>query len=201
MVIKVIDKCSSKCFIYSDFVSCILISIAGSRVVFRTFQKGFWGRGMTGTRASLKIVLPHRNNTARKAGKEHVSASTQNQALCGLLFLYRYVLNREIGDLGEVIRARKPTRAPVVMTREEVKAILNYLKGDKWLMASLMYGAGLRSVHKRKHENTKYNDRQRPIQRKEDRVSFHVKGRGGIGDMRRIHGKDLRVRPWGLPHN
>jgi integron integrase len=78
------------------------------------------------------------------AVKEKVSASTQNQALSALLFLYRHVLSREIGDLGEVIRARKPKRLPVVMTREEVKAVLGHLMRDKWLMASLMYGAGLR---------------------------------------------------------
>lgn len=78
------------------------------------------------------------------AVKEKVSASTQNQALSALLFLYRYVLGREIGNLGEVIRARKPRRLPVVMTSEEVKAVLGQLTGDKWLMASLMYGAGLR---------------------------------------------------------
>lgn len=78
------------------------------------------------------------------AVKEKVSASTQNQALSALLFLYRHVIGREVGDLGEVIRARKPTRLPVVMTREEVKAVLANLSGDKWLMASLMYGAGLR---------------------------------------------------------
>ena len=78
------------------------------------------------------------------AVKERVSASTQNQALSAILFLYRHVLNRKIGDLGEVIRARKPKRLPVVMTREEVKLVLSHLKGDRWLMASLMYGAGLR---------------------------------------------------------
>jgi len=78
------------------------------------------------------------------AVKEKVSASTQNQALSALLFLYRHVLGREIGELGEVIRARKPKRLPVVMTRDEVKAVLAQLTGDKWLMASLMYGAGLR---------------------------------------------------------
>jgi integron integrase len=78
------------------------------------------------------------------AVKEKVSASTQNQALSALLFLYRYVLDRKIGDLGEVIRARKPARLPTVMTREEVRAVRSHLKGDKWLMASLMYGAGLR---------------------------------------------------------
>jgi len=78
------------------------------------------------------------------AVKEKVSASTQNQALSALLFLYRHVLGREIGDLGEVIRARKPKRLPVVMAREEVKAVLGHLESDKRLMASLMYGAGLR---------------------------------------------------------
>jgi integron integrase len=78
------------------------------------------------------------------AVKEKVSASTQNQALSALLFLYRHVLDREIGDLGEVIRARKPRHIPAVMTREEAKAVLSHLKGDKWLMASLMYGRGMR---------------------------------------------------------
>jgi integron integrase len=78
------------------------------------------------------------------AVKEKVAASTQNQALSALLFLYRHVLGREVGDLGEVIRARKPKRLPVVMTREEIKAVLANLYSDKWLMASLMYGAGLR---------------------------------------------------------
>ena len=78
------------------------------------------------------------------AVREKVSASTQNQALSALLFRSRHVIGREVGDLGEVIRARKPTRLPVVMTREEVKAVLGNMTGDKWLMASLMYGAGLR---------------------------------------------------------
>jgi integron integrase len=78
------------------------------------------------------------------AVKEKVSASTQNQALSALLFLYRHVLGRQIGDLGEVVRARRPMRLPVVLTREEVKAVLGHMTGDKWLMASIMYGAGLR---------------------------------------------------------
>ena len=78
------------------------------------------------------------------AVKEKVSASTQNQALSALLFLYRKVIGREVGELGEVIRARKPARVPVVMSRDETKAVLGALTGDKWLMASMMYGAGLR---------------------------------------------------------
>jgi integron integrase len=78
------------------------------------------------------------------AVKEKVSASTQNQALSALLFLYRHVLGRAIGDLGEVIRAPRPQRLPVVLMREEVKAVLAHPRNDKRLMASLMYGAGLR---------------------------------------------------------
>lgn len=57
------------------------------------------------------------------AVKKKVGASTQNQALSALLFLYRNVIGREVGDLGEVIRARKPKRLPVVMTRDEVKTV------------------------------------------------------------------------------
>lgn len=75
---------------------------------------------------------------------KRVSASTQTQALSALLFLYRHVLGREIGDLGDLIRARRPTRLPVVMTREEVRAVLGRLTGEKRLMGYLMYGAGLR---------------------------------------------------------
>lgn len=78
------------------------------------------------------------------AVKEKVSASTQNQALCALLFLYRHIVGREIGNLGEVIRARKPKRLPVVLSKPEIKSLLTQMTGDKWLMASLMYGAGLR---------------------------------------------------------
>ena len=76
--------------------------------------------------------------------QRRVSASTQNQALSALLFLYRHVLKREIGDLGDVIRARKPKRLPIVMTREEIKAVMSRLHGQLWIIACLMYGAGLR---------------------------------------------------------
>ena len=78
------------------------------------------------------------------AVRKRVSSSTQNQALSALLFLYRRGLGREIGDLGEIIRARRAKHLPVVLTRDEVRAVLARLHGDKWLMASLMYGAGLR---------------------------------------------------------
>ena len=75
---------------------------------------------------------------------DKVSASTQNQALAALLFLYRYVLGRRVGELGEVVRARTPRRVPVVLTRDEVRGVLAQLDGESWLVSSLMYGAGLR---------------------------------------------------------
>jgi integron integrase len=73
-----------------------------------------------------------------------VAASTQNQALSALLFLYKAVLHQDIGWIEEVVRAKQPKRLPVVLTRDEVKAVLQGLSGPTWLMASLLYGSGLR---------------------------------------------------------
>jgi integron integrase len=78
------------------------------------------------------------------AVKGKVSPSTQNQALSALLFLYRHVLGRNVGDLGEIIRERRVKRLPVVLTREEVRRLLDGLNEDKRLVAGLMYGSGLR---------------------------------------------------------
>jgi integron integrase len=74
----------------------------------------------------------------------HVAASTQNVALNALLFLYRDVLKQEFPDLGAFERAKRPHRLPTVFTREEVAAVLAQLTGVHYLMASLLYGAGLR---------------------------------------------------------
>lgn len=73
-----------------------------------------------------------------------VSASTQNQALSALLFLYREVLQRDVAWIEGVVRARAPKRLPVVLTREEVRAVLQQMRGTPKLMALLLYGAGLR---------------------------------------------------------
>jgi integron integrase len=73
-----------------------------------------------------------------------VAASTQTQALNALIFLYRHVLGVEIGWLDEVVRAKKSTRVPVVMTRAEVDSVLAHLRGEYWLMGNVLYGAGLR---------------------------------------------------------
>src|ERR1043166_7411919 len=74
----------------------------------------------------------------------NVAASTQNQALSALLFLYKEVLKHEIGWLEKVERAKKPPKLPVVLSRSEVKQIFAHLHGIPKLMAGLLYGSGLR---------------------------------------------------------
>jgi integrase len=71
-----------------------------------------------------------------------VSASTQNQALSGLLFLYKQALNIEIGPVPPVVRARTPDRLPVVLSREEIGALLKQLTGTERLVVMLLYGSG-----------------------------------------------------------
>jgi integrase len=76
--------------------------------------------------------------------RRKVSAATQNQALQALLFLYRHVLGIELPWLGKVTRASHPKRLPVVLSRAEVRSLLSHLHGTQWLLASLLYGSGLR---------------------------------------------------------
>jgi integron integrase len=78
------------------------------------------------------------------AVKARVGASTQNQALQALLFLYRHVLGIELPWLENVTRATRPKRLPVVLSAAEVHAVLAQLDGTSWLMANLLYGSGLR---------------------------------------------------------
>lgn len=73
-----------------------------------------------------------------------VSASTQNQALAAVLFLYAHVLARPIDELGDFVRAKRPERIPVVLTQAEVLLVLEHMPGPTGLMASLLYGSGLR---------------------------------------------------------
>ena len=78
------------------------------------------------------------------ATQGNVSASTQNQALSALLFLYRDVLRQELPWLDDVVRAKRTVRLPVVLGRDEVRAVLRQLRGTPRLMAILLYGSGLR---------------------------------------------------------
>ncbi len=78
------------------------------------------------------------------AVRGNVAASTQNQALNALVFLYAQVLKKPLEALGEIVRAKRPRRLPVVLTRAEVGALRERLSGTQWLMASLLYGTGMR---------------------------------------------------------
>jgi len=78
------------------------------------------------------------------AVERRVSASTQNQALAAVLFLYQHVLGCDPGWLDDIVRAKRPQRLPVVLTRAEVGALLAALKGVRWMMTMLLYGSGLR---------------------------------------------------------
>lgn len=77
------------------------------------------------------------------AVKEKISASTQNQAFNALLFLYKKVLKIDLGDI-DAVRAKRYRNIPVVLTRDEVRALLDHLRGPYWLVAILLYGSGLR---------------------------------------------------------
>lgn len=78
------------------------------------------------------------------ATSENVAASTQSQALSALLFLYRHVLDDPLPWLQDVVRARKPRRLPVVLTKDEVRSILAEMSGTPKLVVSLLYGTGMR---------------------------------------------------------
>lgn len=78
------------------------------------------------------------------AVEEQVSASTQNVALSALLFLYRDVLNKPLGQVVGIVRSKHPPKVPLVFSTEEVRAVLSKLSGTNHLMAAILYGAGLR---------------------------------------------------------
>lgn len=78
------------------------------------------------------------------AVRRDVSVSTQNQALSSILFLYQKVLHVELPWLENVVRAKRPQRLPVVLTRAEVSSVLSQLDGSMWLIANLLYGSGMR---------------------------------------------------------
>jgi integron integrase len=104
-----------------------------------------------------RYILFHGKRHPRELDEKHVSeflsslaidgrvaASTQNQALNALLFLYKEVLQRELGFIGDALRVKRPPKVPVVLSPAEVRAVLSQLAGQYRLMAQLLYGSGLR---------------------------------------------------------
>ena len=121
--------------------------------------------------AEIRAYLSH------LAIEKNVAASTQNVALSALLFLYRQVLGIELPDINNIERPRRPARLPVVFTRSEVKAILAHLDGVHHLMASLLYGSGLRLIEclRLRVKDVDFEDQQitvRDGKGKKDRVTM-----------------------------
>src|SRR5882724_5896818 len=75
------------------------------------------------------------------ATDRHVAASTQNQALSALLFLYQEVLDRKLDFMDNIERVKRPPKVPVVLTPREIRSVLDRLEGDYQLMAELLYGS------------------------------------------------------------
>ncbi len=104
-----------------------------------------------------RFILFHRKRHPREMGaaeveaflndlavRGQVAAATQNQALAALVYLYRHVLNQELPWLDDIVRAQRPRRVPLVLSREETRAVLAQLPGVYWLIGTLLYGGGLR---------------------------------------------------------
>ena len=126
------------------------------RDIIRTHHYSYL-TGVTYWNWARRFILFHKKRHPRDMGVDEirsflsylavqgkVSASTQNQALSSLLFLYKKVLGIDLPFVEDVVRARRPVRVPVVLTKAEVAAVLGAMQGKYWLMAKLMYGGGLR---------------------------------------------------------
>jgi integron integrase len=141
-----------------------------------------------------------------------VAAATQNQALSALLFLYREVLGIELPWMDEIRRAKRPERLPVVLTRVEVDAVLGELQGTTWLMASLLYGSGLRlmecvrlrakDIDFARHELTVRQGKGGKDRRTMLPARLEAPLRAQLEEAQRVHQRDLAAgfgEVW-LPH-
>jgi integron integrase len=129
-----------------------------------------------------------------------VSASTQTQALSALLFLYRHVLGKELRDLDTVIRAKRPVRLPAVLTRAEVRTVIGLLYGPPRLIATLLYGTGMRLLEglRLRVKDVEFGSiriQVRDTKGHRDRVPFPAVVRAALptwlSRVRRIHMDDL----------
>jgi integron integrase len=132
-----------------------------------------------------------------------VAASTQSQALSAIVFLYQQVLKQTIGSIDDVVHAKQPHRIPVVLTQDEVKAVLAHLSGTPWIMATLLYGAGLRILEclrlRVKDVDFTYNHIVvRDGKGRKDRVTMlpqQVKAplQRHLHDVQQLHGQDVQA--------
>lgn len=162
-----------------------------------------------------RYILFHDKRHPEELGPEHVNrfltdlavrrqvaASTQNQALAALLFLYGEILRMPLPDTGGLVRARKPRRLPTVLTRDEVRRVLSHLDGPPRIAATLLYGAGLRLLEalRLRVKDVDFGLKQvvvRDGKGRKDRVTMLPEAardtlRLHIEEVRRIHVRDLR---------
>lgn len=135
------------------------------------------------------------------ANAGHVAVSTQNQALSALLFLYREVLQIELPWMENIQRAKRPRRLPVVLSREEVAALLAEMEGVTWLMASLLYGSGMRLMEclRLRVQDVDFVRREITVRRgkggKDRRTMLPALVvdalQGQLAEARRVHERDL----------
>jgi integron integrase len=136
------------------------------------------------------------------AAGSSVAAATQNLALAALLFLYREVLGIGLDWLDGVVRAKKPKRLPVVLTRQEVHRILSHLRDEKWIAVMLMYGAGLRLLEclRLRVKDVDFGYRQITVREgkgNRDRITVlpaavEARLRRHLEDVAEIHKQDLK---------
>ena len=135
------------------------------------------------------------------ATDRNVAAATQNQALSEMLFMYKQVLGIELPWMDDMVRAKRPVRLPTVLNEAEVRALLAQMRGGAWLMASLLYGAGLRQHEclQLRVKDIDFAYRQlfiRDAKGGKDRVSILPESvvqslQEHLGRVRALHGRDL----------
>jgi len=145
------------------------------------------------------------------AVKRRVAASTQNQALCALVFLYRHVLQKELGELGDIVRAKHPVRLPEVLTHEEIMRLMGHMDGVYKRLTDLMYGAGLRLmetvrlraqnvafgynyIYVRDGKGGKVLVTMLPQSIRTTQIYPHVLNRGGLGVLSLVDSLDPMLR-------
>lgn len=137
------------------------------------------------------------------ASERGVAASTQNQALNALVFLYRHVLEQPLGEMEGIVRAKRPTRLPTVLTRAEANVVLDQLGGTERLVASLLYGSGLRLLEslRLRVKDVDFTMNQlivRDGKGRKDRATMlpdrlHASLRSHLRNVRRFHEDDLQA--------
>ncbi|HVR64253.1 MAG TPA: integron integrase [Polyangia bacterium] len=123
------------------------------------------------------------------ATEKHVSASTQNQALAALLFLYQEVLGRELEWLGNLVHAKRPARVPVVLSRVEARALLAKVEGPSALVVMLLYGSGLRVLEalQLRVKDVDLDGRELIVRRGKGQKDRHTVLPGSLVDPLRAH--------------